>query len=215
MKVTDLQRSHASTIAFAVIVFCLSLNHLAAQKKTLFPLKVGNTYHVEFLGTAGDFTLVTSPSPNGWAVVNIEDGFRGASVKSSKNIGVNITLAILIEDVTDALKAQKEQYVRAFEAAQSVQSNKDAMINDLNNIAASAVQYRIRSISAGGGGGLYTGYSIPSNMAKNKNATYVATPSVNTVSIVATSQLNTQNTISVTLDGNGMLTNWKYGGNFR
>jgi len=68
-------------------------------------------------------------------------------------------------------------------SAQSVQSNKDAMINDLNNIAAHAYQFRIRPASMGGGQGAYTGtntYSIPAKMATNENGTYVATPSANT-----------------------------------
>ncbi|MCX5729611.1 MAG: hypothetical protein NTZ28_12390, partial [Nitrospirae bacterium] len=34
-------------------------------------------------------------------------------------------------------------------SAQSVQSNRDAIINDLNNLAAQAYQYRIRPTSMG------------------------------------------------------------------
>ena len=54
-------------------------------------------------------------------------------------------------------------------SAQSVQSNKDAMINDLNNLAAHAYQFRIRPSSMGGGQGTYTGYTIPTKMKSNEN----------------------------------------------
>ena len=38
-------------------------------------------------------------------------------------------------------------------SSSSVQSNKDAIINDLNNLAANAFQFRIRPITMGGGSG--------------------------------------------------------------
>ncbi len=56
-------------------------------------------------------------------------------------------------------------------SAQSVQSNRDAIINDLNNLAAQAYQYMIRPSSMGGGQGSYGGFSIPSKMVTNENAT--------------------------------------------
>jgi len=103
-------------------------------------------------------------------------------------------------------------------SAQSVQSNKDAMINDLNNIAAHAYQFRIRPASMGGGQGAYTGtntYSIPAKMATNENGTYVATPSANSITIVATSAANSSNQITVTVDSDGKLTGWQYAGDFQ
>src|SRR5713226_3779480 len=62
----------------------------------------------------------------------------------------------------------------------SVQSNKDAIVNDLNNLAANAYQFRIRPTTMGGGGGKYTGngntFAIPTKLASNDNAsTYTAT----------------------------------------
>src|SRR5512147_1649746 len=76
-------------------------------------------------------------------------------------------------------------------SAQSIQANKDAIINDLNNVAAHCYQYRIRPTSMGGGQGTYTGYTIPSKMVSNENATFSATASANSVTIVATSAANT------------------------
>jgi hypothetical protein len=58
--------------------------------------------------------------------------------------------------------------------SQSIQSNKDGMINDINNIAANAYQFYIRPASMGGGAGAYTNYKIPVKMSSNENGTYSA-----------------------------------------
>lgn len=60
-------------------------------------------------------------------------------------------------------------------SAQSIQANKDAIINDMNNLAAHAYQYYIRPVSMAGGGGMYDNYAIPSKLSSNENATYSAT----------------------------------------
>jgi hypothetical protein len=59
-------------------------------------------------------------------------------------------------------------------SAQSIESNRDALINDINNLNAHAYQYYIRPTSMGGGGGTFVGYTIPAKMASNDNGTYVA-----------------------------------------
>lgn len=101
-------------------------------------------------------------------------------------------------------------------SAQSIQSNKDAMINDLNNIAANAYQYKVRPSSMGGGQGSYVGYTIPSKMSTNENGTYVASgQSATAVTITATSSANTTNTIVTVCDSNGRLGSWTYAGDFQ
>ncbi len=100
-------------------------------------------------------------------------------------------------------------------SAQSIQANKDAIINDLNNIAAHAYQFKIRPSSMGGGNGVYTGYNIPTKMATNENATYVATPAAGSVTVVATSVQNTTNKITVVVDSDGKLGSWTYAGDFQ
>ncbi len=100
-------------------------------------------------------------------------------------------------------------------SAQSIQSNKDAIINDLNNIAAQAYQFRVRPSSMGGGQGTYTGFTIPSKMATNENATYVATAAANSVTVVATSVANTTNTVTAVVDTDGKLGGWTYAGDFQ
>ena len=102
-------------------------------------------------------------------------------------------------------------------SAQSVQSNRDAIINDMNNLAAQAYQYRIRPTSMGGGQGDYSLFTIPHKMRTNENATYTisGTPSASSITFLATSAQNTTNTITVTINSDGRLGNWTYGGDFQ
>jgi hypothetical protein len=99
--------------------------------------------------------------------------------------------------------------------AQSIQSNRDAIINDLNNLAAQAYQYRIRPTSMGGGQGDYSSFVIPTKMRTNENATYSATPSPNSIAFAAVSAQNPTNTVSVTIDSFGRLSGWSYSGDFQ
>jgi hypothetical protein len=101
-------------------------------------------------------------------------------------------------------------------SAQSVQSNRDAMINDLNNLAAQAYQFRIRPTSMGGGQGDYTTFSIPIKMRTNENGTYaITTPGADVIGITATSAQNSSNYITVNIDSDGHLTGWSYYGDFQ
>jgi hypothetical protein len=100
-------------------------------------------------------------------------------------------------------------------SAQSVQSNRDAIINDLNNLAAQAYQYRIRPTSMGGGQGDYSSFAIPTKMRTNENATYSSAPSAATIVFTAVSSQNPSNTVQVTIDSNGRLSGWSYTGDFQ
>jgi hypothetical protein len=100
-------------------------------------------------------------------------------------------------------------------SAQSVQSNRDAIINDLNNLAAQAYQFRIRPVSMGGGQGDYTTFAIPTKMRTNENATYSSSPSQNSIVFTAVSAQNSSNSVTVTIDSNGRLGGWSYYGDFQ
>ena len=100
-------------------------------------------------------------------------------------------------------------------SAQSIQSNRDAIINDLNNLAAQAYQYRIRPSSMGGGQGKYDSFTIPSKMSANENAKYAATVTTDAITVVATSAQNTTNTVTVKIDSDGKLGSWTYAGDFQ
>jgi hypothetical protein len=91
--------------------------------------------------------------------------------------------------------------------ANSIQANKDAIINDVNNLAANAYQYRIRTQSMGGGNNSYFGYKIPTRLVSNSNATYAAGVGTATeITITGTSIANSPCTVAGKLDVNGGLT---------
>jgi hypothetical protein len=100
-------------------------------------------------------------------------------------------------------------------SAQSIQSNRDAIINDMNNLAAQAYQYRIRPTSMGGGQGDYSSFAIPLKMRTNENATYSVAPSQNSIAFTAVSAQNASNTVQVTVDSFGRLGGWSYAGDFQ
>ena len=97
-------------------------------------------------------------------------------------------------------------------------SNKDAMINDLNNIFANAYQYRIRPNKMRSGGGTYTGYALPAGLTKNENGTYSVTViNADTVKFTARSVQDSTRTIEVKIDSTGrpVADSWVYGGEFK
>jgi hypothetical protein len=100
-------------------------------------------------------------------------------------------------------------------SAQSIQSNRDAIINDLNNLAAQAYQFRIRPTSMGGGQGDYSCFSIPTKMRTNENATYSASASSNSIVFTGISAQNPTNIVTVTIDSFGRLSGWSYSGDFQ
>jgi hypothetical protein len=102
-------------------------------------------------------------------------------------------------------------------SASSVQSNKDALVNDMNNLAADAYQFRIRPSTMAGGGGSYTGgngYSIPSKLASNENGTYTRTNAAQAVTLVGTS-VQGYGTVTAVCDSAGRLGNFTYTGQFQ
>ncbi len=89
-------------------------------------------------------------------------------------------------------------------SAQSVQSNKDAIINDLNNLAAYCYQFKIRPTSMGGGSNSYVGCTIPTKLSSNANATYAfSAASATNITITGTSTSVTNGTVAITLATDG------------
>ena len=97
--------------------------------------------------------------------------------------------------------------------ADSVSSNRDALVNDLNNISANAYQYRTRIISMGGGGGKYTNYTIPVKMRTNDDGIFTVVVQPQTLTFTGTSALGF-GTVEATLDSTGALGNFTYTGDF-
>ena len=102
-------------------------------------------------------------------------------------------------------------------SSSSVQSNKDAIINDLNNLAANAYQFRIRPTTMGGGGGSYTGgsgFAIPTKLASNDNGTFAATSAAQAVTFTGTSAQG-YGTVVAVCDSTGRLGSFTYSGQFQ
>jgi hypothetical protein len=95
----------------------------------------------------------------------------------------------------------------------SVQSNKDALINDINNLAANAYQFRIRPSTMGGGSGSYAGYSIPGRMQSNENGSYTATAVAAQITFIGTSGQG-YGTVTAICDSTGKLGTFSYTGQF-
>ena len=102
-------------------------------------------------------------------------------------------------------------------SSSSIQSNKDAIINDMNNLAANAYQFRIRPTTMGGGGGSYTGgsgFAIPLKLQSNDNGTYTRTNAAQAVTFVGTSSQG-YGTVTAVCDSTGRLGNFTYTGQFQ
>ncbi len=130
-----------------------------------------------------------------------------------------------IKSMSDKIKTLEArisslEVLRAFPSTEQmrhgmIQSNKDALINDLNNLAANAYQYRIRPTTMGGGGGSYAGYKIPQRLSSNDNGQFEAIVSNDsTVTFIATSSLKL-GTVKALLIKEGRLGMFEYTGEFQ
>ena len=98
----------------------------------------------------------------------------------------------------------------------SVASNKDALVNDLNNLGVDAYRYRSLPGTLGGGGRSYVGYAVPLKLRTNENGSFTPTTAVstaNTITFVATSSLG-YGTVTAVLDQSGKLATFTYTGDF-
>ncbi len=99
----------------------------------------------------------------------------------------------------------------------SVQANRDGIVNDLNNLAANAYQFKIRPTTMGGGGGSYpggSGYVIPTKLASNENGAYTRTNAAQAVTFVGTSGAG-YGTVTAVCDSSGALGQFTYTGQFQ
>ncbi|MHB8853696.1 MAG: hypothetical protein ACYC6P_10130 [Ignavibacteriaceae bacterium] len=72
--------------------------------------------------------------------------------------------------------------------ANAVSSNRDAIISDLNNLGATAVQFYMKPTSMGGGQNTFTGWTIPAGLDSTANGVYTATVSAQSITITGISQ---------------------------
>jgi hypothetical protein len=94
---------------------------------------------------------------------------------------------------------------------------KDAMIQHLIELGTDAHQYRLRSVFLGGGGGSYTGYTMPGHLSLDEYGTYTATAvERDSVRFKAETTLGFPGTISVAIDSTGKpLDAWTFTGHFQ
>jgi hypothetical protein len=93
----------------------------------------------------------------------------------------------------------------------SVGANKDAIVNDLMNLGQYAYRYKLTPVPYGGGGRLYTGFTVPPKLNNNDNAMYSAVATASSVTFTATSNFG-YGTISAVLDSAGNLASYSYVG---
>ena len=96
----------------------------------------------------------------------------------------------------------------------TISSNKDAIINDLQNLGQYAYRYKLKPEPLGGGGSLYTGFNIPAKLASNDNATYSATTTASAVTFTALSAFGF-GTIVADVDSAGVMNSFTYTGDFQ
>jgi hypothetical protein len=99
--------------------------------------------------------------------------------------------------------------------AQAIQSNKDAMINELNMLAVDATQYFILPKTIGGGGQSFEGYSVLEKLAKSEEASYIVSGGQKAATFHATSARFPSCTIDVKVDSVGRMGWWTYEGEFK
>ena len=65
----------------------------------------------------------------------------------------------------------------------SVSSNRDAVVSDLNNLGAIALQHYKKPVSLGGGGNTFTGWTLPTQLDTSANGRYKVTVAKQKVTI--------------------------------
>jgi hypothetical protein len=97
----------------------------------------------------------------------------------------------------------------------SVSSNRDALINDLNNLSINAYQFKILPTSMGGGSGSFARYTIPLKLQANEDGTFtVRSATASRLAFIATSAIG-YGTITAICDSAGTLGGFTYSGEFQ
>ncbi len=96
-----------------------------------------------------------------------------------------------------------------------ITSRRDGIINEINNIAANAYQYRIRPTTMGGGGGTYLGYTIPKKLAVSRIGSYSMDVAADSAIVSgAWSDGNGEGTVRAVVNKEGFLDRFTYEGDF-
>jgi hypothetical protein len=100
--------------------------------------------------------------------------------------------------------------------ANSIEQNRNSLINDIQSITINAFVYRTKTANLGGGKGSYVGYKIPKKLLSNNDGTFKVSITANQITVTATSGSG-NGTVAVAFDQNGKFVakSLKYTGNFK
>jgi hypothetical protein len=99
--------------------------------------------------------------------------------------------------------------------AQAIQSNRDGIVNELNELAVDAAQYNILPRQLGGGERSFEGFSVPETKKKTDEASYSMIVTKSKVSLRATSARYPSCIVQVNVDSLGHMRDWRYEGEFQ
>ncbi|MCX6132771.1 MAG: hypothetical protein NTU47_03060 [Ignavibacteriales bacterium] len=124
-----------------------------------------------------------------------------------------LVLYLVIASLPTAVTADLSH--RRLRDAQAVQSSRDGIINDLNEMAIDLSLYYMLPKELGGGNHSYEGYKVPEASTKTSEATYTFRPSAQTVTIHAESVRYPSSSVEMKVDSLGRINSWAYGGKFQ
>ncbi len=75
----------------------------------------------------------------------------------------------------------------------STDANRDAVVSDLNNLGAIAIQHYKKPVSLGGGGNTFTGWTLPTQLDTTANGRYKVTVAKQKVTIQGYGVIKTSN----------------------
>lgn len=101
-------------------------------------------------------------------------------------------------------------------SSQSVESNRDGLVGDINNLSVTAYGYYMRAQILGGGGGSFLGFVPPQSLVSNEdgNITWIIASDGMTVTFTAVSKYG-YGTITTNVNTQGQLAPFVYTGDFQ
>ncbi|MFH0990953.1 MAG: hypothetical protein V1799_13140 [bacterium] len=105
---------------------------------------------------------------------------------------------------------------KSLQSAQTVQRNRDYIINEICIKTLDVYQYRLLPKSLGGGEGSYIGYLFPAKESKSQYASYsVKVVNANEVQMTAQSLAYSNASVGLTIDITGQMKQWNYTGEYQ
>lgn len=144
-------------------------------------------------------------------LAKIKDGLIAASEYSLTKAGMVMgIIGTFVSTLTVILAGIVIAVGLSLVAAKEVQSNRDAMIDDMNAIAASAHDYYLSHDRS------YSGFELSEEVRSNEHARYtIFVLEKGMLRVMAVSHMRDENAIIAYVDGRGDLRDWEYLGDFQ